>query len=82
MVLEALTAVGAAIVIFCLLLGVLYLWDPSISEKVWLGILFILIGVTALFVLIGLWDLGVIVIGAIGALVGRVILDRMGIAQA
>ena len=82
MVLEALTAVGAAIVIFCLLIGVLYLWDPSISEKVWLGILFILIGVTALFVLIGLWDLGVIVIGAIGALVGRVILDRMGIAQA
>jgi hypothetical protein len=82
MVLEALTAVGAAIVIFCLLLGVLYLWDPSISEKVWLGILFILIGVTALFILIGVWDLGVIVVGAIGALVGRVILDRMGIAQA
>jgi len=80
-VLEPLYAVGAAIVVFCLLIGALYLLDPSISEKVWLGILFILIGVTALFILIGLWDFGVIIIGAIGALVGRVILDRMGIAQ-
>lgn len=81
MVLEPLVAVGAAVVVFCLLIGSLYLLDPSISEKVWLGVVFILIGVTALFVLIGLWDLGVIVVGAIGALVGRVILDRMGVAQ-
>lgn len=81
MVLELAYAVGAAVVVFCLLIGVLYLLDPTISEKVWLGILFILVGVTALLILIGLWDLGVIVIGAIGALVGRVILDRMGVAQ-
>ncbi|MEK6851743.1 MAG: hypothetical protein AABY30_04305 [Candidatus Thermoplasmatota archaeon] len=81
MVLAPLVAAGAAVVVFCLLIGALYLLDPSISEKVWLGVLFILVGVTALFVLIGLWDLGVIVVGAIGALVGRVILDRLGIAQ-
>ena len=81
MVLAPLLAVGAAIVVFCLMIGVLYLLDPQISEKIWLGVLFILIGVTVLFVLIGVWDLGVIVVGAIGALVGRVILDRMGVAQ-
>ena len=80
-VLAPLLAVGVAIVVFCLMIGTLYLLDPSISEKVWLGIMFILIGVTVLFVLIDLWDLGVIVVGAIGALVGRVILDRMGVAQ-
>jgi len=81
MALAPLTAVGAALIVFFLLLGVLYLWDPSISEKVWLGLLFVLIGVTILFVLVGAWDLGVIVVGAIGALIGRVLLDRMGVAQ-
>jgi len=80
--LDALTAIGAALIVFFLLLGILYILDPSISEKVWLGVLFILIGVTFLFVLIGAWDLGVIIAGAIAALIGRVILDRMGVAQA
>ena len=82
MALDALTAIGAALIVFFLLLGILYILDPSISEKVWLGVLFILIGVTFLFVLIGAWDLGVIIAGAIAALIGRVILDRMGVAQA
>ncbi len=80
-VLDPLFAVGAAVVVFCLMIGALYLLDPQISEKVWLGILFILIGVTVLFVLVGLWDFGLIIVGATGALIGRVILDRMGIAQ-
>ena len=80
-VLDPLFAVGAAVVVFCLMIGVLYLLDPQISEKVWLGVLFILIGVTVLFVLVGLWDFGLIIVGAIGALIGRVILDHMGIAQ-
>ena len=81
MALDALTAIGGALIVFFLLLGALYILDPSISEKVWLGILFIIIGVTILFVLVGAWDLGVIVAGAISALVGRVLLDRMGVAQ-
>jgi len=81
-VLDPLTAVGGALIIFFLLLGALYLLDPEISEKVWLGVLFVLIGVAILFVLMGLWDFGVIVAGAIAALIGRVILDRMGVAQA
>ncbi len=82
MALDALTALGASAIVFLLLLGVLYLWDPSISEKQWLGILFVLGGVALLFILLGAWDLGVIIIGAVGALVGRVVLDRMGVAQA
>ena len=81
MALDALTAVGAALIVFFLLLGGLYLVDPTISEKVWLGILFILVGVTFLFVIVGGWDIGVIVAGAIAALIVRVVLDRMGIAQ-
>lgn len=81
MALEPLTAAGAALIVFFLLLGILYLWDPSISEKVWLGIVFVLIGVTILFVLVGAWDMGVIVVGGIAALIGRVVLDRMGVAQ-
>jgi len=82
MVLEPLTAVGAALIVFFLLLGGLYLLDPTISEKVWLGIVFILVGVTIMFTVAGAWDFGVIVVGAIAALVGRVVLDRMGVAQA
>ncbi|HEV8594039.1 MAG TPA: hypothetical protein VGR51_00720 [Thermoplasmata archaeon] len=81
MALPVLTAVGAALIVFFLALGALYLVDPSISEKVWLGILFVLIGVMILFALLGFWDFGVVMIGAIGALVGRVLLDRMGVAQ-
>lgn len=75
------TAVGAALIVFFLILGVLYLWDPSISEKVWLGLLFVLIAVTILFLLVGAWDVGVIIVGGIAALIGRVALDRMGVAQ-
>lgn len=81
MALAPLTAVGAALIVFFLILGVLYLWDPSISEKVWLGLLFVLIAVTILFLLVGAWDVGVIIVGGIGALIGRVALDRMGVAQ-
>ncbi len=81
MALAPLTAVGAALIVFFLLLGVLYLWDPSISEKVWLGLLFLLIAVTLLFLLVGAWDFGVIIVGGIAALIGRVALDRMGVAQ-
>ncbi|HEV8594455.1 MAG TPA: hypothetical protein VGR51_02890 [Thermoplasmata archaeon] len=81
MALPVLTAVGAALIVFFLILGALYLVDPSISEKVWLGILFVLIGVMILFALLGFWDFGVVMIGTIGALVGRVLLDRMGVAQ-
>ena len=81
MVLEPLQAVGGAAIVFFLLLGALYLLDPSIAAKVWLGIIFVLIGVTILLILVSLPDLGAIVIGAIAALVGRVVLDRMGIGQ-
>ncbi len=81
MALAPLTAVGAALIVFFLILGVLYLWDPSISEKVWLGLLFVLIAVTILFLLVGAWDVGVIIVGGIAALIGRVALDRMGVAQ-
>lgn len=81
MVLDLLTAIGAALIVFFFLLGGLYLWDPEISEKVWLGTLLLLVGVTILFILIGTPDLGIIIIGVIGGLVGRVVLDRIGIAQ-
>ena len=81
MVLEPLQAVGGAAIVFFLLLGALYLLDPSISGKAWLGIIFVMIGVTILLILVQLPDLGAIVIGAIAALVGRVALDRMGVGQ-
>ena len=81
MVLDALQAIGGAAVVFCLLLGALYLWDPSISSKVWLGLVFVLIGITILLILVQLPDLGAILVGAIAAFVGRVVLDRMGVGQ-
>ena len=76
-----LQALGAAVIVFFFLLGALYLLDPSISEKVWLGILFVLIGVTILLFFAGQPGLAAIVIGAIGALIGRVVLDRMGVGD-
>jgi len=81
MALDVLTAVGGALIVFFLLLGALYLIDPTISEKLWLGVLFILVGVTIMFGIAGAWDLGVIIVGAIAALIIRVVLDRMGVAQ-
>ena len=81
MLLDPLQAVGAAAIVFFLLLGALYLLDPAISAKVWLGLLFVMIGVVILLILVQLPDLGGIVIGAIAAFVGRVVLDRMGVGQ-
>jgi len=52
MVLEPLQAVGGAAIVFFLLLGALYLLDPSISGKAWLGIIFVMIGVTILLILV------------------------------
>lgn len=80
MALPAVTAIGAALIVFFLVLGVLYLWDPSISEKMWLGLVFLLVAVTILFLIVGAWDVGVIVLGGIAALIGRVVLDRIGVA--
>jgi len=67
--------------VFFLLLGGLYLLDPEITAKVWLGLIFVMVGVTILLILVGAWGLGVVVVGAIAAFGGRVILDRMGVAQ-
>ncbi len=81
MLLDPLQAVGAAAIVFFLLLGALYLLDPSISSKVWLGLIFVMIGVVILLILVQLPDVAGIVIGAIAAFVGRVVLDRMGVGQ-
>ena len=74
-------AIGGAAVVFCLLLGALYLMDPEITNKVWLGLIFVMVGITILLFLVGAWGLGAVVIGAIAALMGRVVLDRMGVGQ-
>ena len=74
-------AIGAALIVFFLLLGALYLLDPSITAKVWLGLIFVMIGVVILLIFVGSWGLGAVGIGAIAAFGGRVLLDRMGVAQ-
>ncbi len=74
-------AIGGAAVLFCLLLGALYLLDPQITSKVWLGLIFVMIGLVILLILLGAWGVGALVIGAIAAFVGRVILDRMGVGE-
>lgn len=81
MILDVVQAVGVAAIVFFLLLGGLYLLDPEISSKVWLGVIFVMIGITILLVLISLWDLGIVVIGAIAGLLTRPLLDKMGIGQ-
>jgi len=78
---DPLQAVGAAAIVFFLLLGGLYLLDPSITAKVWLGLIFVMVGIMILLILVGAWSLGAIIIGAIGAFAGRVLLDRLGVAQ-
>ncbi len=76
---DPLTAIGAAAIVFFLLLGVLYLWDPQIPRKVGFGILFVLTAIVILLLLVTEPGLGGLVIAAIAALVAKNLLERSGV---
>lgn len=82
MVLEdPLTAFGVAAFVFFMLLGILYLWDPDIEARVWVGIQFVLVGVTILLLLINQPGVAGVVVGAIGGFVAKRILKYGGVGE-
>ena len=69
-------AAAAAGVLFFVMLGVLVIFIEDIEMKVVLGLLFILLGLTIALVALGEVGIGIIVVGAIGALVMHQALQR------
>ena len=76
--LEPLLAAGAAAVVFFILIGLMLVLDIDIDTKVVAGVVLLLIGLTILFFLANGQDVGGIVIGVIGALVGKEIIEHAG----
>ncbi len=72
-------AVGAAVIAFFIVIGVMLLLDIDIDTKVVAGVILLLIGITVLFFLINGEDLGGITIGLIAALAGKEIIERMAL---
>lgn len=82
MVLEnPVTAIGAAAIVFFILLGVFYLLDVTMQPKTWFGIVFVLLGVTILMVIVGQAGVGGITIAIIAALVAKGQLESRGFVK-
>lgn len=67
--------------VFFILLGLLVLVIGQIEGRKWWGILFLLVGITLLLFAAGGWDLAVVIIAVITALVVNVLLERFKIIE-
>ena len=67
--------------VFFVLLGILVLIIGQIEGRKWWGILFLLVGITLAMFASGGWDIAVIFIAIIAALVVNVLLERFGIVE-
>lgn len=67
--------------VFFVLLGILVLIIGQIEGRKWWGILFLLVGVSLALFASGGWDIAVIFIAVIAALVVNVLLERFGIVE-
>ena len=67
--------------VFFVLLGILVIFIQEMESRKWWGILFLLVAVILAFFAIGGWDISVIVIAVLLAMIINVLLTRMGIVK-
>jgi len=67
--------------VFFVLLGILVLIIGQIEGRKWWGILFLLVGISLALFASGGWDVAVVFIAIIAALVVNVLLERFGIGE-
>jgi hypothetical protein len=75
------TAVGAAAVVFFVVLGSLYLFDVKFPGKTWLGILFLLIGTIIALFLFRQAGVGGLAVAVVAAMLAKSQLERRGIVK-
>ena len=71
-------AVGAAVMVFFIVIGVMLLLDINIDTKVVVGIILLLIGLTIAFYMLGGDDISGILVGLIAALSGKELIEHFG----
>ena len=78
---DPVTAIGAAAIVFFILLGLFYLLDLTLPPKTWFGIVFVLMGITILLMIVGQAGLGGVTIATIVALVAKGQLENRGLVK-
>jgi len=70
-------SIGAGVMVFFVVIGVMLVFDINIDTKVAVGVILLLVGLTLAFFMIRFEDLAAITIGLAVALGGKEIIERM-----